>query len=115
MDDSTPFAGVSTVPSDKSLLCTRETTGLRPHPNPPIEHLTELTVHEASEMGEAVLLECCTPLQRFPDVELFLSNGKDSRLLCAALAKSGMPVKTSTSDVPGGGILEAAEKISELA
>lgn len=115
LDTSTPFAGVSTVPSDKSLLCTTKAIGLRPHPNPPIERFTELTVHEASEMGEAVLLECCIPLQRFSDVELFLSNGKDSRLLCAALAKSGTSVKTSTRDVPDGGILEVAGKVSGLA
>jgi hypothetical protein len=115
LDNSTPFASVSTVPSDNSLFCTAKAISLRPHPNPPIEHFTELTVHEASEMGEATLLECCIPLLRFSDVELFLSDGKDSRLLCAALAKSGMTVKTSTRDVPEGGILQVAEKISGLA
>lgn len=89
LDSLTPFIGVRSLLANEMVQVDTQGAKLRPHPNPPAIY-KDRPLAEMSEGGVEALETAIKPLLRFDQVELFLSNGKDSRLLAAALSHSGV-------------------------
>jgi hypothetical protein len=94
----TPFAGVRALgPATSCRAAGGELTETERGP------LTEPGVSgpEAAARVAAALVQAVTPLRDAPaPVELSLTGGKDSRLIAAALARAGVPVRARTYGFP---------------
>lgn len=95
LDGVTPFQGVSSLNSGRMVKVGPRGVDLLRHPNPGIDY-RECSLAEMAKQGVAALEQAIQPLHSFSDVELFLSNGKDSRLLAAGLHHCGVKAAATT-------------------
>lgn len=114
LDRSTPFKDVYWLMSDEMVRLDVEGGRRLPHPNPSAAY-EEMPIRDMVDAGVAALEGCISPLDSFSDIELFLSNGKDSRLLAAALHHCGIGARATTMSLSDRAALSLVRAIAQAA
>lgn len=116
VDGQTPFHGVKAVPPNKSLKIENGEVIIRPYPlaaAPAIPQETPLS-DKGKELA-ALLRAASWPAKAYPEARLFLSGGKDSRVLSCALTNIGAKVKAFTLGTTKIGDGPIAKEVAESA
>lgn len=114
LDEVTPFQGVKVLNSAEMVSLDAGGARTLRHPNPDMPY-RETSLREMAEDGVAALELAVRPLLSFDNVELFLSNGKDSRLLAAALKHSGVQAVATTMSLSDRSAIRVVGEVARAA
>ncbi|MFZ7096832.1 hypothetical protein ACOPJQ_01805 [Luteimonas dalianensis] len=114
LDDVTPFQGVRALNSAEMVTLGADGARTAGHPNPAMPY-RDTSLEEMAKDGVAALEAAVRPLRSFDKVELFLSNGKDSRLLAAALKHSGIPAVATTMSLSDRSAIRVVREVARAA
>jgi hypothetical protein len=90
VDGDTPFLNVAACPPNKSLVQENGEYKFATYLLSPPESIPqELPLAEKSKLMAEELLSACYPIKESVNSHIFLSGGKDSRTICAALSVLG--------------------------
>lgn len=115
MDSSTPFKGVSWILSGEMIRIDGKCEYRLPHPNPAEHFRADMGLECMIEAGIVALEAGIAALSSFTDVELFLSNGKDSRLLAAALYHCRVKAQATTMALSDRAAFSLVKRIAHAA
>lgn len=114
LDAVTPLAGVRSLLADEMIRIDAHGASPCAHPNPPAIY-RDMPLAEMAVAGAQALETAVRPLRSFDRVELFLSNGKDSRLLAAALSHCGISGVATTMHLTDRSAIRIVGEVARVA